>query len=75
MIRKLTKQGNSTCLIIEKQIRELLDITTDTPLKISVENRRLIIEPMSEKERSARFEKALDKTTTKFAKDLKRLAK
>jgi antitoxin component of MazEF toxin-antitoxin module len=75
MIRRLTKQGNSTCLIIEKQIRELLDITTDTPLKISVENRRLIIEPLSEPERKARIRKALDETKREFDKDLKRLAK
>lgn len=75
MIRRLTKQGNSTCLIIEKQIRELLDITTETPLKISVENRRLIIDPVTEQEQDARFEKALDKTTTRYAKGLKRLAK
>ena len=50
MIRKLTRQGNSICLVIEKQLRELLEITTDTPLKISVEGRKLIIEPMTEEE-------------------------
>ena len=75
MIRKLTKQGNSTCLIIEKQIRELMDITTETPLKISVENRRLIIEPLSEEERKAQIHTALQKVKREFDKDFRRLAR
>jgi antitoxin MazE len=75
MIRKLTKQGNSTCLIIERPLRELLDIDTDTPLKISVEGRRLIIEPLTEKEREGKFRKALADTKREFAPALKRLAK
>ena len=32
MIRTLTKQGNSLALIIERPIRELLNIDADTPL-------------------------------------------
>jgi len=75
MIRKLTRQGNSTCLVIEKQLRELLDITTDTPLKISVEGRKLIIEPMTEAERKAKIRTALAETKQQFGKDLKRLAR
>ena len=55
--------------------RELLEITTDTPLKISVEGRKLIIEPMTEEEANEQFEAALVKTTKRFAKDFKRLAK
>jgi len=75
MIRKLTRQGNSTCLIIEKQLRELLDITTDTPLKISVEGRKLIIEPLTEQERKGKIRVALAETKKQFDKDLRRLAR
>jgi antitoxin component of MazEF toxin-antitoxin module len=75
MIRKLTKQGNSTCLVIERQLRELLDITTDTPLKLTVEGRKLIIEPLTEKERSSKFRRALADTKREYAPALKKLAR
>jgi antitoxin MazE len=75
VIRKLTKQGNSTCLVIERPLRELLDIDTNTLLKISVEGRRLIIEPLTEKDREGKFRKALADTKGEFAPALKRLAK
>jgi antitoxin component of MazEF toxin-antitoxin module len=75
MIRKLTKQGNSVCLVIERPIRELMGIDTDTPLKVSVEGRRLIVEPLSEEEREIRFQKSLAETNNEYGKALKNLAK
>ena len=75
MIRKLTKQGNSLALVIEKPIRELLDIDLDTPLKVTVEGRKLIVEPLSGAERAARFKKALDETNREYGRALKNLAK
>jgi antitoxin component of MazEF toxin-antitoxin module len=75
MIRKLTKQGNSTCLVIERQLRELLDITTDTPLKLTVEGRKLVIEPLTDEERGSKFRKALADTKREYAPALKKLAK
>jgi antitoxin component of MazEF toxin-antitoxin module len=74
MIRKLTKQGNSTCLVIERQLRELLDITIDTPLKLTVEGRKLVIEPLTDKERKSKFRKALADTKREHASALKKLA-
>ena len=75
MIRKLTKQGNSTCLVIERQIRELLDITTETPLKLTIEGRRLVVEPLTDEERKIKFRKALADTQRVYAPALKKLAK
>ena len=75
MIRKLTKQGNSTCLVIERQLRELLDITTDTPLKLTVEGRKLVVEPLTDEERKSKFRKALSDTKREYAPALKKLAK
>lgn len=75
MIRRLTKQGNSLALIVERPIRELLGIDADTPLNVSVEGRRLIIEPMTEEQREKKFQKALAVTKQRYGKALRNLAK
>jgi antitoxin component of MazEF toxin-antitoxin module len=75
IIRTLTRQGNSLYLNIERQLRELLEIESDTPLKLSVEGRRLIVEPLSEHERKTRFRKALTDTRREYGTALKNLAK
>ena len=75
MIKHLTKQGNSVCLVIERPIRELMEIDTETPLKISVEGRRLIVEPLSDEERKGKFKKALADTKREYRDDLQRLSK
>lgn len=75
IIKKLIKQGNSTCLVIERSLRELLEIDTHTALKLSVEGRKLIIEPLTAEERRSRFKKALAQTKREYGVALKRLAK
>lgn len=75
VVKKLTRQGNSAALVIDKPILDLLDITQDTPLKITVNGRQLIIEPLSDDEVDARFDKAMKKTGKKNAELFRRLAK
>ena len=53
----------------------LLEIDEETPLKLTVEGRRLIIEPLSDAERKARFQNALKKTSKRNAELFRRLAK
>ncbi len=74
-VKTLTRQGNSSALIVDKPLMDLMDIDAETPLKVTVEGRRLIVEPLSEADRSARFEKVLKKTGRKNAELFKRLAK
>ncbi|GAW91340.1 AbrB/MazE/SpoVT family DNA-binding domain-containing protein [Calderihabitans maritimus] len=74
MIKKLTAHGNSAALIIDKAILELLNITMDTPLKITTDGKNLIISPMSDNDRGERFQQALNKVNAKHAATLKRLA-
>jgi antitoxin MazE len=75
MIKKLTSQGNSSALIIDRALMELLDIDNETPLKITVEGRRLIVEPVTPAERQGKFKKILKKTSNRNAKLFRRLAK
>jgi antitoxin component of MazEF toxin-antitoxin module len=74
MIKTLTTHGNSAALIIEKPILELLDITIDTPLRISTDGKSLIISPVDNQDRGAHFNAALERVNRKHSRTLKRLA-
>ena len=45
MVKKLTRHGNSMALVIDKPILDLLRIEPDTPLDVSTDGKRLLIEP------------------------------
>lgn len=75
VIKKLTRQGNSAALVIDRPIMELMEIDNDTPLKLTVEGRKLIVEPWSESERKEKFVRAMHKSSRKNAELFKRLAK
>jgi antitoxin MazE len=74
MIKKLTRHGNSSALVIDRPILELLKIDFETALEVSTDGRRLIIEPVVDNPRRKKFEAAMDKSHKKFAKVFKRLA-
>ena len=74
MTKTLIKHGNSLALIIDKPILELLDITADTPLKLTNNGDVLMITPIRDKARQKKLRAALDKINRKFGDDLKRLA-
>jgi antitoxin MazE len=75
MIKHLTIHGNSSALIIEKPILELLNITSDTPLEVSTDGRNLIVSPVQDHTREKRVIAALDKINKNHGKTLKALAK
>lgn len=74
MIKKLTKHGNSLALIIDRSVLELLNIDNDTPLEITTDGKALIVSPVRDEGRVARFQEALEKTNRKYGRALKRLA-
>ena len=74
MIRTLTRQGNSLALVIDRSLRELLEIDAETLLNVSVQGRRLIVEPLTEAQREARFKKAVAKVDREHGRAMKKLA-
>lgn len=74
MIKRLTKHGNSMALVIDRSVMDLLNIADDTPLEISTDGSKLIIAPVREEDRIARFRDALDKTNRRYGQALKKLA-
>ena len=74
MIKTLTKHGNSRALVIDKAILDLLNITDETPLEITTDGKKLIIEPVKEMSHEEKVRKALEWTNKKYGNALKRLA-
>jgi len=52
----------------------MLDIDEKTPLKLTAEGRKIVLEPLSEKEIEGRFTAAADKVEKRFGGMFKRLA-
>ena len=75
MIKRLTRQGNSAALIIDRTLMDLLGIDQDTELKLTVTGRKLMIEPIEETERSKKFKEASARVMKKNAELFRRLAK
>ena len=75
MIKKLIKHGNSSALIIDKPILELLKIGEETPLEINTDGKNLIISPQTDEEAENKVNNSLDKINRKFGKTLSKLAK
>ena len=74
MVKHLTQHGNSAALVIDKPVLELLHITMKTPLELTTDGRNLIISPVKDEKRTARFRAALERVNRRHGKTLKALA-
>ena len=74
MIKHLTAHGNSSALILDKAILDLLKITQKTPLQIVTDGRSLIISPVDNKNQEKKVKTALAKIYKRHAKTFKKLA-
>ncbi len=75
MVKRLTSHGNSSALIIEKPILEILNITPETPLEITTDGRNIIVSPVRDAKREKAFREALAKVNRLHGKTLKALAR
>jgi antitoxin component of MazEF toxin-antitoxin module len=75
MIKKLIKHGNSSALIIDKPILELLKISDNTPLEINTDGKSLIISPQLDEQAEEKIKTSLEKINKQFGKTLSKLAK
>ena len=75
IVKKLTRSGNSAALVIDRTLMRLMDIDADTELKITVQGRKMTVEPLTPDDRSTRLRKSLQKTGRKNAELFRRLAK
>jgi antitoxin MazE len=76
MVKHLQAVGNSSGIIIDKPILELLRITPDTKLEVTTHGERLIITPIrSEATRKNKLARAQTRTMANHASTFRKLAK
>ena len=75
MIKKLIKHGNSSAIVIDKPIMELLHIDNETPLELSTDGNNIIISPVKDKKRFNKLTSSLEKINQKHKSTLEKLAK
>jgi antitoxin MazE len=74
MTKKLTQHGNSLALVIDKPILDLLRIDADTPLEITTDGQKLLVEPQRDPARQKKFRASLEKMSKRYEKTMHRLA-
>jgi antitoxin MazE len=76
MVKRLQAVGNSSGIIIDKPVLELLRITPETELDVSTDGERLIITPIrSEGARTKKIARAQARTLASHERTFRKLAK
>lgn len=75
MIKRLTSLGNSSALIIDKPILDMLNITPLTDLNITTDGKTLIIFPVGTVMSDDTFKAAHAKVLKRHSKTFNKLAK
>ena len=74
MVARLTQQGDSYALVLDKSLVEQMNIDASQPLQVTLDaNRRLVIGPMSEAS-DADFRATLEEVNRTHGRTLRRLA-
>lgn len=75
MVRKLTKNGDSYSLEIDRLMLERLGIDENTPLEVRMSGRAITFEPAEDAtQRSADLDRFIEDTNERYGEVLKRLA-
>jgi antitoxin component of MazEF toxin-antitoxin module len=73
MLKRLIRHGNSSALVIDKPIMEMLNITSETTFELSTDGKNLILSPQSENTQEKNIMKSLEKINKKYGNVLKKL--
>jgi antitoxin component of MazEF toxin-antitoxin module len=73
MIKKLIRHGNSSALIIDKPILELLNISSDTEFEITTDGTNLILSPQMDTDGETDILHSLEKINSRYGNALRRL--
>jgi antitoxin component of MazEF toxin-antitoxin module len=73
MIKKLIRHGNSSALIIDKPILELLNISSDTEFEITTDGTNLILSPQMDTDGETDILHSLAKINSRYGNALRRL--
>ena len=74
MVKRLTRTGNSLAVVLDRPLLEATKIDADTPLEVSTNGDVIVISPVRDKKRAARFKAAVEKINRRYAGVFRRLA-
>lgn len=74
MVKRLTKTGNSFALILDRPLLEATHIGADTDLEVSTDGDVIVISPVREAGRTAKFKAGVEKINERYAGVFRRLA-
>ncbi|MDR0665942.1 MAG: hypothetical protein LBF71_00880 [Campylobacteraceae bacterium] len=75
MFKKLIQHGNSSAIVIDKPIMEMLNINGDTTFKLSTDGKNIILSPQYSETQELDILKSLEKINKRHGKILQDLAK
>lgn len=73
--KKLTKVGNTQAVVLDKTLLSLVDADSDSIFKISIEGKKIVLEPLTQKEVDRLALEASDKIRRTQKNVFKKLAK
>jgi putative addiction module antidote len=74
MRRRITTSGNSAALILSQDLLGLMGVSPGDEVDVSLVDRTLVVRPITEAERSAKVQQAMDEVFRRDAGLLRRLA-
>lgn len=75
MAKRLQAIGNSSGIIIDRPILDMLGITSETELEVKTDGKRLIITPVDDAKRRSRLKAIQARTLKNHAGTFRKLAK
>ena len=74
MRRRITTSGNSAALVLSQDLLGLMGVGVGDEVDLSLVDRTLVVRPLSETERAAKVQAAVDEVFSRRADLLRRLA-
>ncbi|MDR1460639.1 MAG: hypothetical protein LBI78_03260 [Campylobacteraceae bacterium] len=74
MFKKLIQHGNSSAIVIDKPIMEMLNINSNTTFKLSTDGKNIILSPQLSENQEIDVLVSLEKINKKHGKVLQKLA-
>lgn len=74
MVKRLTKTDDSLSLVLDPPLLEAARINADTPLEISTDGDVIVISPVRDGERAAKFKAGVEAINQRYAGVFRRLA-
>ena len=74
MVKKLTRQGNSVALVLDRALLEQVQLEAGAEVEVSTNGDAIVITPVRSKKDQAKFRSAVEKIDRLYAGAFKRLA-